>query len=104
MLDFLRRLFGGTNLKPIIEKGAVIIDVRTIKEFESGSVEGARNIPLGDLSRNIDEIKQMKKPIITCCASGMRSGAAVKQLESYRIEAYNGGSWQSVNKQLKKIG
>lgn len=102
MLDFLRKLFGGTNLKPIIEKGAVIIDVRTVKEFQGGSAEGARNIPLGDLSRNIDEIKKMKKPVITCCASGMRSGAAVKQLENYRIEAYNGGSWKSVNRQLKK--
>ena len=101
MLDFLRKLFWGTDLKPIIKNGAVIIDVRTVKEFQGGSAEGARNIPLGDLSRNIDEIKKMKKPVITCCASGMRSGAAVKQLESYRIEAYNGGSWQSVNKQLK---
>lgn len=102
MLDFLRKLLGGTNLKPIIENGAVIIDVRTVKEFQGGSVAGARNIPLGDLSKNIDEIKKMKKPIITCCASGMRSGAAVKQLENYRIEAYNGGSWKSVNKQLQK--
>ena len=102
MLDFLRKLFGGTDLKPIIEKGALIIDVRTVKEFQGGSADGARNIPLGDLSKNINEIKKSKKPVITCCASGMRSGAAVKQLENYRIEAYNGGSWQSVNKQMKK--
>ena len=102
MLDFLRRLFGGTNLKPIFEKGAVIVDVRTVKEFQGGSAEGAINIPLGDFGKNIDMMKKMKKPIITCCASGMRSGAAKKQLESYRIEAYNGGSWQSVNKQVRK--
>lgn len=102
MLNFLRKLFGGTDLKLIIKNGAVIIDVRTVKEFQGGSADGAKNIPLGDLSRSIDELKKMKKPIITCCASGMRSGAAVKQLESYRIEAYNGGSWQSVNKQLRK--
>ena len=100
MLDFLRKLFGGTDLKPIIEKGAVIIDVRTVKEFQGGSAEGAINIPLGDLSKNIDEIKKMKQPIITCCASGMRSGAAVKQLENFRIEAYNGGSWKNVSKHL----
>lgn len=98
MLDFLRKLFGGTDLKPIIAGGALILDVRTEKEFETGSVEGARNIPLGDLSKNIDELKKMKKPIVTCCASGMRSGAAVTQLKSYRIEAYNGGSWKKVSK------
>ena len=102
MLDFLRKLFGGTDLKPIIKKGAVIVDVRTVKEFQGGSAEGAINIPLGDFGKNIDKMKKMKKPIITCCASGMRSGAAKKQLESYRIEAYNGGSWQSVNKQVGK--
>lgn len=100
MLDFLRRLFGGTDLKPILKKGALILDVRTEKEFASGSVEGARNIPLSEISRNIDELKKMKKPIITCCASGMRSGAAVRQLKTYRIEAYNGGSWKKVQKLL----
>ena len=100
MLDFLRKLFGGTDLKPILKNGAVIIDVRTAKEFQSGSVEGAQNIPLGDLGKNIEKIKNMKKPIVACCASGMRSGAAVKQLQSYRIEAYNGGSWKQVSKLL----
>jgi len=100
MLNFLRNLFGGTDLKPILERGAVIVDVRTPKEFATGSVEGAKNIPLPDLSKNIDEIKKMKKPIIAICASGMRSGAAVKQLELYRIEAYNGGSWKKVKEMV----
>ncbi len=98
MIDFLRKLFGGTDLKPILENGATLIDVRSPEEFKKGSASGARNIPLPDLGKNIDAIKKMKQPIVTCCASGMRSGTATERLKSYRIEAYNGGSWQKVNK------
>ena len=101
MLEFLRKLFGGKDLKLIIQNGAVIVDVRTVKEFQRGSADGAINIPLGVLGKNIDKMRQMKKPIITCCASGMRSDAAKRQLESYRIEAYNGGSWQSISRKLQ---
>lgn len=98
MLDFLRKLFGGTDLKPILDNGATIIDVRSPEEFKSGSANGAKNIPLPEIGRQIDQIKKMKHPIITCCASGMRSGLAAKRLKSYRIEAYNGGSWQKVER------
>ena len=100
MLDFLRKLFGETDLKPILANGATLIDVRSPEEFKTGSVEGAKNIPLPDIAKNIDAIKKMKQPIVTCCASGMRSGTAVKRLNSYRIEAYNGGSWKKVDKML----
>ena len=98
MLDFLRKLFGGTDLKPILDQGATLIDVRSPEEFKRGSAEGAQNIPLPDIAKHIDTIKKMQHPIVTCCASGMRSGMAAKRLKSYRIEAYNGGSWQKVNK------
>lgn len=100
MLEFLKNLFGGTDLRPIIANGALILDVRTEEEFKTGSVAGAKNIPLGDLGKNIDDLKKLKKPIVTCCASGSRSDAAVRQLQSYRIEAYNGGSWQKVKKMV----
>ena len=100
MLDFLRKLFGGTDLRPILANGATLIDVRSPEEFKMGSVAGAKNIPLPDIAKNIDSIKKMKQPIVTCCASGMRSGTAVKRLSSYRIEAYNGGSWKNVEKML----
>jgi len=98
MLGFLRKLFGGTDIKPFLENGATIIDVRTPEEFKGGSATGAKNIPLPSIGNHIDKIKKMKQPIITCCASGMRSGLAAKRLKSYRIEAYNGGSWQKVEK------
>lgn len=102
MLEFLRKLFGGTDLKPIIDNGATLIDVRSPQEFKSGSAHGAINIPLPDLAKRIDEVKKLPHPIVTCCASGMRSGTAANRLKTYRIEAYNGGSWQKVDRMVAK--
>jgi len=39
----------------------------------------------------------MNKPIVFCCASGMRSGSAASMLKREGIEAYNGGSWVNLN-------
>ena len=41
------------------------------------------------------------KPVITCCASGMRSGAAKNFLKSNGFkEVYNGGSWISLRNKI----
>lgn len=97
MLSILKSLFGpGVDLKEKVAEGAVIIDVRTPGEFNSGHVRGSKNIPLDKISSQMEKIKKMNKPIITCCASGMRSGSAANILKSNGVEAYNGGSWHSV--------
>jgi phage shock protein E len=62
-------------------------------------VPGSVNIPLDRISVSIERIKAMKKPVIVCCESGMRSGAAKKILMSAGIEdVHNGGSWETVLK------
>ena len=43
----------------------------------------------------------LKKPIITCCASGMRSASAKIIFEQNGFEAYNGGNWKSLESKLK---
>ncbi|HBY69385.1 MAG TPA: sulfurtransferase, partial [Flavobacteriaceae bacterium] len=40
------------------------------------------------------------KPVITCCASGVRSGNAAKILTNNNIEVVNGGGWKSLQKKL----
>jgi phage shock protein E len=47
-------------------------------------------------------IKKWDKPIIACCASGIRSGSAVSVLKQNGVEAYNAGSWQKANNLVKK--
>lgn len=78
-MSFLRKLFGlgpAVDLKALVEDGAIIIDVRTKGEFQGGHIKNAINIPVDSISTNLSKIKNKDKPIITCCASGMRSGTA----------------------------
>lgn len=98
MFGILKNLFGpGQDLTEVVAQGAVILDVRTVGEYQQGHGKSSKNIPLDQLPKNIDKIKKWNKPVITCCASGMRSGSAATILKNHGIEAYNGGSWQSAN-------
>ena len=102
MLGALKNLFGSkVDMEQIINSGAQIIDVRTPGEFAGGHVKGSVNIPLNELPRKLSSIKK-DKPVITCCASGMRSASAASILKSNGYtEVYNGGSWLSLNRYAK---
>ncbi|OEY73772.1 rhodanese-like domain-containing protein [Salegentibacter salarius] len=86
------------NREEIIKNNeGTIVDVRTHSEFMGGSVFGAVNIPLNEVPHRIDELKEMKAPLILCCASGNRSGQAENFLSRQGINCLNGGSWLEVN-------
>ena len=95
-------LFGNKTkkIKDFIARDAIIIDVRTKAEYDSGAIPGSQNIPLQQLSGRISEIRKTNKPVITCCASGIRSGSAAGILKSQGIEAMNGGGWASLYSKL----
>lgn len=104
MIGFLKKLISGSpkpDIGELVAKGAIIIDVRTEREFHSGHVKGSVNIPLDKLHKNIPKLKK-DKPVITCCASGMRSATAKNILKNNGFnDVYNGGSWSSLNRKLK---
>lgn len=88
------------DLKELMKKGAQIIDVRTRDEFQGGHIRGSVNIPLQNLNSNLSKIKK-DKPVITCCASGMRSASAKSILKSNGFtEVYNGGGWMSLQNRI----
>lgn len=103
MLNFFKKLFGGNpvNYQELVKSGAQIIDVRTPAEFAGGHIKNAKNIPLQQLQSQMKKI-DLKKPIITCCASGMRSASAKAILSQNGFETYNGGGWQSLKNKLEK--
>lgn len=74
-----------------------IVDVRTPGEFRGGSVSGAVNVPLNEIPLRLEELKEMKSPLILCCASGNRSGQATNYLGRQGVDCINGGSWLDVN-------
>lgn len=81
----------------IKENKGTIVDVRTPGEFMGGHVSGSKNIPLQEIPRRMDELKNLEQPLILCCLSGGRSGQATRFLSQQGIDCYNGGSWFTVN-------
>ena len=104
MISKLKELLGimpAPNYNELIKEGGIIIDVRSKSEFAGGHIKGARNIPLQTLTANLNKIKDKDKPVITCCASGMRSASAKNILKSKGFSnVYNGGSWIRLNDQI----
>lgn len=99
MLGFLKKLFGpGVDLEEKLAAGAVIVDVRSPREFAGGHVKGSKNIPLEKINSKMNTIKNWNKPVLTCCASGMRSGSAASILRNNGVEAYNAGPWTKANR------
>ena len=102
MINALKRILGfksNLDIKELYLKGAQIIDVRTKGEYHSGHIEGSINIPLNTLENQLSKLKK-NIPLITCCASGMRSSAAKNILKSHGFEVYNGGSWISLKNKI----
>ena len=83
--------------KIIKEKQGTIVDVRTPVEYMGGNVVGSINIPLQEIQQRLEEVKNLKQPLVLCCASGNRSGQATQFLSHQGIECVNGGSWLDVN-------
>ncbi|UMB59311.1 rhodanese-like domain-containing protein [Lutibacter sp. A80] len=95
-------LFGGdsseSSIEEYLKEGAVVIDVRTVEEYESGHVNGSKNIVLNTIPTKVKEIKALNKKVIAVCRSGARSGQATSFLKEQGIDVINGGPWQNVAK------
>ena len=104
MFEALKKILGfgpKTDFKVLLQHGAQIIDVRSPAEFAIGHVKQAINIPLPELSKKLTKIKK-GKPVITCCASGMRSASAKSiLLNNGFTTVYNGGGWQNLQNHLQ---
>jgi rhodanese-related sulfurtransferase len=100
-MSLLKKLFGGTSVdfKTLVKEDAMIIDVRSPAEFNGGHVKGAVNIPLQAIQSSFNKIPK-NKVIITCCASGMRSGSAKSLLKAAGYNVHNGGGWMSLKSKL----
>lgn len=104
MFESLKKFFGGNpvDYTMLMKEGATIVDVRTSGEYASGHIKGSVNIPVDKLSQSLGKLKDKNKPVITCCASGMRSATAKSILQSNGYEkVYNGGAWHRLNMKIQ---
>lgn len=89
---------------------AAVIDVRDPAEFASGHLPEARNIPLDKLVERAGELDKVKdKPLLICCAAGMRSAKGCGELGKLgfaRVYSLAGGvdAWVAAGYPIKKGG
>ena len=94
----------------INREDAHILDIREVDEFAAGHLPEAQNIPAGKLAERIAELEKFKdKPIVVCCASGMRSNKACGELKKQGFEKLHnlaGGvdAWVGAGYPVKKGG
>jgi phage shock protein E len=79
-----------------LKNGALVIDVRTPGEFNSGHLTNAINIPLDEIATAVPQrVKDKNQVLLLHCASGMRSGMAQKKLNSLGYtNAFSLGSYR----------
>jgi rhodanese-related sulfurtransferase len=104
---------GGQSVGPmdavrLMNQGALLIDVRSQAEYDSGHILDARHVPQEQVAQAGDTLKKYKdKVVIACCESGMRSGAAARVLRAQgftKVANLQGGlqAWRTENLPLVK--
>lgn len=77
-----------TAAKQLIDRGAMLIDIRGADEFAREHIAGARNLPIDQLT----SIPENSKPVVFHCKSGNRTSvnagklATVANCEAYIVE------------------
>lgn len=66
----------------LVDKGALLVDVRSVEEFADGHIAGAINLPVNDLDRRMGELTPKDRSIVLYCRSGNRSARAARTLKN----------------------
>ena len=86
----------------LFSESALLVDVRTTKEFESGHTEGAKHLPYEEIGVRISELTEdTSREIVLYCRSGRRSGIAQKTLAGMGFEnPVNAGGYEDLRARL----
>ena len=68
-------------------EGAVVVDVRTDGEHQSGNIPNTKSIPVEVLREHVEELRG--KDVIVTCAVGQRGHTAVQLLRGHGVKARN---------------
>ncbi len=111
----ISRLVGGAtelgtlDATRLMNQGStLILDVRDNAEFLAGHLPRARNIPLKELDKRLEEIARFKdKTVLVTCKTGARAGAASRALKRAgfnTVYQLKGGlaAWQQASLPLEK--
>ena len=85
---------GNAEARRWVAEGATLLDVRTEREFASGHIDGAYNVPVADLGRRMAEVPA-NIPVVVYCQAGGRSARAAGQLSARGFEVLDLGAMAS---------
>ena len=87
--------------KRAIADGAVLVDVRSEREWAAGHAEGAIHIPLGEVDERSGELPSGRE-VVVMCHTGLRSAVAARKLGrlGLRVANLRGGliAWDRANR------
>ena len=88
-----------------LKNGALVIDVRSPGEFNSGHLPTAINLPLDEIETALPRrVPDKNQVLLLHCQSGMRSGMAKKKLNGLGYaNAFNLGSYGRAESILKQL-
>lgn len=84
-----------------VSEKPVIVDVRTLEEFVTGSIEGAINIPLSELENRLQTLKSYDEIIVYCQAGGRSAKAASILIQNNFSNVIDGGGIADLKARLE---
>lgn len=64
----------------------LLLDVRTVNEYNNGHIPGAINIPVAELPETLAKLSDKSQQIVVYCRSGVRAGRAISFLDKQGFE------------------
>jgi rhodanese-related sulfurtransferase len=108
VFEFRQRARGSFAIAPneavgLVNAGALVLDVRDAKSYESGHIIDARSIPATEVAEKAESLKKFKeKPVVIYCDNGFSSASTAKVLRALgftKVVSLRGGlqSWLQEN-------
>ena len=107
-MSFLSKLFGSRSVDVagatrLLADGAILVDVRSPREFTDGHAPAARNLPLDSLDRRTGTLST-GTPIVAICHTGVRSAQAARLLSAkgFQVSSVRGGmiAWKRAGERV----
>jgi rhodanese-related sulfurtransferase len=91
-MELRRKAAGVLSISPadavsLINKEALVLDLRTVDAYNRGHIVNARNVPLDELDARLTKLGDMNgKTIVLVCDAGMSSAKAAEKLRKAGVE------------------
>ncbi len=86
----------------LLERGVLIIDVSSPKDYRLSPIPDSLNIRFSKLSKYSKELSKASRPILIVSYDGKNGNKASQYLKNIGIECYHGGKVEHIKMKLHK--